>query len=117
MTITTTNQHKEHPMSTIHDAYADLVQTMRHLGRELEPAVAARYDAPPASGATKQKSDKGVTNPTLEIVLDARRSAVSEEIDATASALRQATALLAPHVSALRSAVARWEGRPDVPVG
>lgn len=102
-------------MSTIHDTYGDLVQTMRELGRELIPANAARYEAPPQSGASKEKNDKGVKNPTLEIVLDPRRQAVSDEIDATASALRQARALLAPHIPALRAAVARWEGRSEGP--
>lgn len=100
-------------MSTINDAYGDLVLTMRELGRELIPATAAQYHAPPQSGATKEKNEKGIKNPTLEIVLEPRRLALSTEIDATASALRQARALLMPHIPALRSSVARWEGSPE----
>lgn len=102
-------------MSTINDAYGDLVVTMRELGRELIPATAAQYQAPPQSTASKQSNDRGVKNPTLEIVLDPRRQAVSSAIDATAAAIRQARALLTPHVPALRAAVARWEGVPEGP--
>ena len=100
-------------MSTVHESYNDLCQTLRDLGAALIPAVAAQYEAPPQSGASKEKNDKGIKNPTLEIVLDPRRDAVSTEIGSTASAIRQATALLAPHVPALRSAVARWEGSTE----
>lgn len=100
-------------MSTVKESYADLVQTMRELGTALIPARAAQYEAPPQSGATREKNDRGVKNPTLEIVLDPRRLALSEEIDATAAALRQARSVLAPHVPALRLAVSRWEGHPE----
>jgi len=100
-------------MSAIHDNYADLVATMRTLGAALIPAVAAQYEAPPQGGAVRQKNDKGVTNPTLEIVLDSRRSAVSQGISDAAAALRQANALLAPHVVVLTEAVDRWEGAPE----
>lgn len=47
----------------------------------------------------------------MDTVLDPRRLALSDEIGATAKALRQARALLYPHIDALRLAVARWEGQ------
>lgn len=100
-------------MSAIHDSYAELVTTMRTLGAALIPAVAAQYEAPPQGGSVRQKNDKGVTNPTLEIVLDARRSAVSQAISDTASALRMANALLESHIPELVHAVDRWEGAPE----
>lgn len=85
-------------------AYTDLVTTMRGLGAVLGPAVAARYEAPPAgpSGAGK--------NPTLDIVLDPRRLALSEAVSAAEQDLRRATRLLGPHMTHLREALARWEG-------
>ncbi len=99
--------------SPIQESYGELVQILRELGRELIPATAAQYEAPPASGASKEKNDKGVQNPTLEIVLDPRREAVSDAIRAADTALRIARDQLAPHVPALRSSVARWEGSPE----
>ncbi len=95
-------------MSTVKEAYADLVGTMKELGAILGPATAVQYEAPPVG---KQISSGSVRNPTLDIVTDPRRSALSDEISATASALRQARAILAPHVPALQQAVARWEGQ------
>lgn len=101
--------------SPIHESYGELVQILRELGRELIPATAAQYEAPPASGASREKNDKGVKNPTLEIVLDPRREAVSAAIRDVDNSLRHARNLLAPHVSALQSAVGRWEGRSEGP--
>jgi hypothetical protein len=99
-------------VTDIKQEYGDLVDVLRDLGRAIIPARAAQYEAPPQSAAAKEKNDRGVRNPTLEIVLDERRSAVSTEITATAAALRQARVLLTPHPDALRAAVARWEGHP-----
>ncbi len=100
-------------MTEIEREYAALVAEMRQLGAALIPAHAARYEAPPQSGATREKNERGVRNPTLEIVLDPRRTAVSEAIDTATSALRQARHILTPHTPALMSAVARWEGSPE----
>ena len=100
-------------MSTAKETYHDLIVTMRGLGAALIPATAAQYEAPPQSGASREKNEKGIKNPTLEIVLDQRRSALSDQISATATALRQANAILAPHVTLLQQAVARWEGSPE----
>jgi hypothetical protein len=99
-------------VTNVKESYQDLVETMRALGSALIPATAAQYDAPPRMRPSKDSvsESKGVRNPTLEIVLDPRRLGLSEEIDATATALRQARALLNPHVHALQTAVARWEG-------
>lgn len=95
-------------MSTVKDSYADLVGIMKELGAILGPATAVQYEAPPVG---KLVSSGSVRNPTLDIVADPRRSALSDEISATSAALRQARAILAPHAPALRQAVARWEGQ------
>lgn len=100
-------------MSTVQESYMDLVHVMRGLGPALSAATAVQYEAPPQSGASKEKNDKGVKNPTLEIVLDPRRMAVSQAITEASAALRQATATLQPHLPALRASVARWEGTPE----
>lgn len=99
-------------MSTIQQSYTDLVEVMRGLGAALIPATAAQFEAPPRARKIKEavSESKGIPNPTLDVVLDPRRSAVSDEIASTAAALRQATATLAPHIKNLRRAVARWEG-------
>lgn len=104
-------------MSTIEERYLELVETMRDLGAALIPAVAVRYEAPPRTRAIKDSvsESKGVSNPTLDTVLDPRRVAVSDAVAETASALRRAAALLDPHRSNLRSVVAGWEGQEGLP--
>jgi hypothetical protein len=87
-------------------AYADLVMTLRDLGAVLRPAVAAQYDAPP--GGTG--SAEGISNPTLDIVSDPRRLALSEEIHRTARSMAASHRQLEAHAQTLRTAFARWEG-------
>ena len=96
-------------MSNVRESYGDLVKTMKDLGAALIPATAVQYEAPP-NGAAQTLSVGGVRNPTLDIVSDPRRSALSDEVAATATALRQARAILGPRVTALQQATARWEG-------
>lgn len=100
-------------MSAIQESYTDLVATMKDLGAALIPATAAQYEAPPRTHVSKESvsESKGIKNPTLDIVMDPRRMGLSDEIAATAAALRQARALLDPHRELLRQAVARWEGQ------
>lgn len=97
---------------TIQESYTDIVQTLRDLGAALRPAVAAQFEAPPRARAVKESvtESKGIPNLTLDTVLDARRMALSEEIASTARTLRQASAMLGPHVLTLHTALARWEG-------
>lgn len=97
---------------TIQESYTDLVEAMRDLGAALIPATAAQFEAPPRSRVAKEavSESKGIPNPTFDTASDPRRWALSEEITSTASSLRQATALIGPHSTALRRAVARWEG-------
>ena len=97
-------------MSPIQESYNEQVTTMRALGTALIPAVAARYDAPP-TGRSSPTDSRGIRNPTLDIVTDPRRMAVSDAISAAETALRLATATLRPHIDTLRQAVARWEGQ------
>ncbi|GAA0627534.1 hypothetical protein HPO96_37125 [Kribbella sandramycini] len=95
-------------MTTIHEAYAELIQTLKDLEGVLRPAVAAQYDAPP--GGTSDAAPNGIPNPTLDTVIDARRSDLSDEIRRTAAALLTATRAIRPQVPALGAALARWEG-------
>ena len=98
--------------TAIQESYTDLVQTLRDLGSALIPATAAQFEAPPRARVAKEavSESKGIPNPTFDTTSDPRRWALSEEIASTTQALRQATALLGPHCTALRRAVARWEG-------
>jgi hypothetical protein len=95
-------------MSTIHEAYTDLISTLKDLEGVLRPAVAAQYDAPP--GGTGDTAPNGISNPTLDTVIDPRREGLSDEIRRTAEMLSRATRLLTPQVPALGAALARWEG-------
>src|SRR4051794_1665078 len=92
------------------ESFQDLVKTLRDLGAAIGPANAARFEASPRSAAGGSTTERGISNPTLDTVLDPARLEVSEELAATATALRQARALIDPRLRALRRAVARWEG-------
>lgn len=100
-------------MSPIQESYADHVTIMRDLGAALIPATAAQFQPPPRARVIKESvsESKGISNPTVDTVLDERRMALSDEITSTARALRQASALLDPYRERLRRAVARWEGQ------
>lgn len=95
-------------MTDIHSAYTDLIATLKDLEGVLRPAVAAQYDAPP--GGTSDAAPNGISNPTLDTVIDARRSGLSDEIRRTASVLTAASRTIKPQVPALGTALARWEG-------
>lgn len=87
-------------------AYAEIVMTLRDLGAVLRPAVAAQYDAPP--GGTG--SAEGPSNPTLDIVSDPRRLALSDEVRRTTRLMVSTAKTLTDHTQALRTALTRWEG-------
>ena len=97
-------------MTTVQNDYTRLVQTLRGIGEALAPAVEARYDAPPSGAA---HGGGQVPNPTLDIVLDPRRMALSAEVDKVSIALRRATATLEPRIKALTTATRRWEGQKE----
>lgn len=94
---------------TTQGAFRDLVITVRELGEILSPAVAARYDAPPGGAGGGGQ----IPNPTLDIVLDPRRLALSDEVSKSTTDIRRVTRLLGEHTEALRRAVTRWEGGED----
>lgn len=96
---------------TIQESYAALVLALRELGDALIPATAAQYEAPPRARSSERGGAHGVNNPTLDIVLDPRRLALSEEIGRTSATLRQAARLVGQHTSSLRARTARWEGQ------
>lgn len=108
---------QEHTLSDVKEAYRDLVDTLRDLGAALIPARAAQFEAPPRGSRGKESvsESRGVRNPTLDIVMDPRRSALSDRISDADTALRLARQTLAPHATALQQAVARWEGQEGTP--
>lgn len=95
-------------MTDIRSAYAELIAALKDLEGVLRPAVAAQFDAPP--GGTSDAAPNGISNPTLDTVIDARRSGLSDEIGRTSRALAAATRLIRLQVPALGTALARWEG-------
>lgn len=104
-------------MSTVQQSFTDLVLTLRQLGAALIPATAAQYQPPPRGRKAKESvsESKGISNPTLDTVLDPRRMALSDEVARADLALRSADAKLRPLISALHDAVARWEGQEGTP--
>ncbi|MDT8915796.1 hypothetical protein [Amycolatopsis sp. PS_44_ISF1] len=95
----------------VKESFKQLIDTMTRLGGVLSPAIDAQYEAPPGTRASKVPASNGVSNPTLDTVLDPRRLALSDEIRSTRLALLKARAILEPHIPALHSAVNRWEGQ------
>lgn len=95
-------------MPDIRVSYKEVVTHLRELGNVLRPALTAQYEAPP--GSVIVPTAGGIKNPTLEIVSDDRRMALSDEINAVDRTLRQVAAMLEPHYTDLSRALARWEG-------
>lgn len=94
--------------ATIQTAYTDHVEALKALGSTLSAAVAVRYIAPPSM--TPQPSISGIPNPTLDIVLDTRRSFLSDEVTRAMHALQHITAQAEATNRYLLSAIGRWEG-------
>lgn len=99
------------PVETVQEAYTRTVLALRDVGDALRPAVAVQYEAPP--GFVAPPAPNGIPNPTLDIVADPRRLALSEEIKKTTDDLRRFAPLIAHHAERLRRATARWEGREE----
>lgn len=94
-------------MSTIETAFNEHAAALRALGAALTTAESVRFEAPPGSA---REGSRGVPNPTLDTVLDPRRSAVSDEVARAAVTLRQMTEATALLTSKVDHAVARWQG-------
>ena len=92
----------------IETAYADHVEALRALGSLLTTATAVQFIAPPRMAP--QTSTNGIPNPTLDIVLDKRRSEVSDAVIGATRSLRRQTAQAIATAGTLSSALARWEG-------
>jgi len=99
-------------MTDIQADYTDAVNALRELGAALIPATAAQYLPPPGTVAARSTSGEmtGISNPTLDTVLDGRRMHLSEEVTKTSVALSHVAAGLLTRAAALRAATDRWEG-------
>ena len=92
----------------IERAFTDHVEALRALGSVLTAATAVQYIAPPRMAP--QQSLNGIPNPTLDIVLDKRRSDVSDAVTRATSSLRRQTAGAIATTTVLTAALSRWEG-------
>ncbi len=102
--------------TTIQEAYSDLVEAVRSLGAVLRPAVDARYEAPPGvGGASADAASHGIPNPTLAIVIDPRRAALSDEIACVVSDLQPMTQRIRNRTENVSRALASWEGQDTAP--
>ena len=99
-------------MTDIHTAYADAVLALRDLGAALIPATAAQYLPPPGSVSARGTTGEmtGISNPTLDTVLDGRRMGLSETVNEASRTLSQMAAGMTRLTAALRAATDRWEG-------
>ena len=92
----------------IETAFANHVEAIRALGITLSAATAVQFIAPPRMA--QQQSLNGIPNPTLDIVLDKRRSEVSDAVVRATRSLRRQTAQAIATTGTLSSALQRWEG-------
>ena len=89
------------------EAFTAHADALRALGKALEAAAAVRWEPSPVSPPV---GGGGISNPTLDTVLDPRRLGVSEEITRTTIALWPLTEKVTHMTDALTAAVSRWEG-------
>lgn len=102
---------RENYTTLVNDVRALILETQR-LGAALIPATAAQYEAPPGSVSARGVEGEmtGISNPTLDTVLDGRRMGLSEEITKTRRTLEGINGALTRRTAALRAATDRWEG-------
>lgn len=98
---------------TIRSAYMKHITTLRNLEKVLGPATAAQYSPPP--GGTGELAPNGIPNPTLDTVIDPRRSALSDAVKACATALSESARTIDAQTEALSAALSRWEGHEGEP--
>lgn len=89
-------------------AFNEHAAALRRLGASLGTASSIRYEASP--GMARTSSADGIPNPTLDIVLDQRRSAVSDEVTRAAFDLWRATEIVNALTERLDTAIERWQG-------
>lgn len=102
-------------MTEIQKQYTAAVEALRALGAALIPATAAQYLPPPGTVSSRGTTGEmtGISNPTLDTVLDGRRMGLSDEVAKTAQKLSKVAADLSARTAALRTATDRWEGVED----
>lgn len=99
--------------ANIRTPYIEACDALRGLAQLVCSADEVRYDAPPGMSSTRGETGSNVAdvaNPTLDTVLDARRSALSDEITDLAGFLRTTAHALTVRRARLDRALARWEG-------
>lgn len=92
------------------EAFNEHAEALRRLGAALTTASSIRYEAAP--GSSPSHSRGGIPNPTLDIVMEPRRSEVGAAITRATLALWPMTAAVNDSTEALYAAIAAWQGEP-----
>lgn len=87
---------------TTQETFLDLTTALQNLANILGPALSARYEAPPKSG--------GGTNPTMDITLNPRRLALSDEIRSAEVSMRRMSEWARRHHAEITYALETWQG-------
>ncbi|KAK1548362.1 hypothetical protein Q3G72_018654 [Acer saccharum] len=106
-------------VTDIHEAYKAAVLSLREIGSVLAAAVAV-HNEPPPGGAARipgEQARQGVTDPTVDLVLDPRNVEVSRALHGAACELSRLAWAVQQHTRALQAAVDAWEGRRPEPGG
>ncbi len=95
-----------------HDPYVLAAEAMVRLSRTLVEARAVQFTAPdrPVAERPEITGTKEISNPTLDIVLDQRRSDVSDEVVRADSLLRRVTAALTAADTNITRALVAYNG-------
>lgn len=97
-----------------HDSFLRLATEMQQLAALLSAASSARYEAPPGRSCGG-KDYRGISNPTLDIMVNPLRLDLSEAVTETERVLNRATVALSARARSLETALNAWQGGSEEP--
>lgn len=100
--------------SKLTTAVQSFAEEVLYLGRDLAAAEAIQWTAAPVPKPrddTTQRATGGHGDPTLDIVLDARRLAVRDAVEQAHAAIAEAQKTAATARQKVNAAIATWEGK------
>lgn len=100
-------------MSDLRHDYLAACAALKALADSVVASADAAYEPPPGMVVGKGETGSNVadvSNPTLDTVLDPRRSALSAEVAQTSALLRDMTVRLSARRAGIDRALARWAG-------
>jgi hypothetical protein len=89
-------------------AYNSLILALRRFEKLLGAAVEVQFEAPP--GGSRDESPSGISNPTLDTVIDLRRFSLSRSVTESSAWAIVAAEQITELANDLERSIDRWQG-------